>query len=678
MCGIFGLWNFDGKPIDTASVRRGTNALRHRGPNDEGYLLVNTRNGKVVHCGGEDTDPQLDLPSLEDHFGEPFNLGLGFRRLSILDLSPAGHQPMSSPDGRLWIIFNGEVYNYIELRAELAGFGHEFHTGTDTEVILAAYQQWGANCLNHFNGMWAMAIWNNVERSLFIARDRFGIKPLFYTVSTQKRTFAFASEMKALMEAGAVSFRPAPMAVARYIAFQQFPQQSEGETFFEGIEALPASHFAMVRSGEFAKQRYWSIPEPLSADELSLKEITDRYQELFTDAVRLRLRADVPVGSCLSGGLDSSSIVAVAGRLMHDEHAISLERLGDHQQTFSAVYSTDGAWNERAYIDQVLEMTSAAANFVFPTEEWLWKDLSRIVWHQEEPFGSTSIFAQWCVMQLAHSRGVTVLLDGQGADEIFGGYYRVLPVYINEMVTQGRLLQALRAARKTATNTTADTMSFFKWAVRQRLAMKSLPDGHGSRSRLEDAARDSGLSPDLKVALLSQEEGKYPRDLHHKHRTLHDCLKELIYEDSLPHVLRHEDRNSMAFSLEARIPFLDYRLVEFVFRFAGTLRIRDGWTKWLQRVTVDEMLPSEIAWRRDKVGFETPERQWLTASARHLLDMFAPGSVADQYLDSALIRREISAIVGGVGDSSKAWRWINLAAWLRVFASERSYVASSV
>lgn len=663
MCGIFGIWHTDGRSVDLGAVERATTILRHRGPDDEGYLLVETRSGRTVLCGGVHTAPELALPRLAEFAGEPFDLALGFRRLAILDLSPAGHQPMASPDRRHWLIFNGEVYNYLELREELAARGHPFRTGADTEVILAAYAEWGADCLRRFNGMWGFALWDSLRRRLFVARDRFGVKP-FYTTWTPGGTFAFGSEIKALLAAGAVPFRPAALAIAGYVAQGRFPSPQAGTTFFEGVRALPAAHYALVEAGTYTPRRYWALPAPESPEGIAPTVAQARYADLFTDAVRLRLRADVAIGTCLSGGLDSSSIVAVAGQLMHREHAIALERLGAHQQTFSAVYDTPGAWNEQAYIRQVVAHTGAAGNEVIPTAARLWDELARLVWHQDEPVQSTSIFAQWCVMALARARGVTVLLDGQGADEVLGGY-RPFAIWVGQMLRAGRVAQAVAAAREIGAVTGLPLRPLFTRALAQHLPAPALARLRAGRVRQVAAA--AGLQPALAGQWLRAalaEPAPYASG-----RSLHTHLAHLVVEDSLPTLLRYEDRNSMAFAIEARVPFLDYRLVEYAFTTAAPWRIHAGWTKWIQRATVQDLLPAAVVWRRDKVGFETPEHQWLAAGRDHLLDLLAD-SPAGAYLDLPAVRQAVPRLLATPGGTGQVWRWANLALWLRCFGSE--------
>ena len=378
------------------------------------------------------------------------------------------------------------------------------------------------------------------------------------------------------------------------------------------------------------------------------------------------------VGTCLSGGLDLSSIVAVAGQLMHTEHGVALERLGDHQQTFSAVYPGDGPWNERRHIEQVIGATGAAGNYVEPTVERLWDDLDALVWHQDEPFQSTSIFAQWCVMDLAHGHGITVLLDGQGADEVLGGY-RPFALWLGQMLRAGRLGQAVAAARSIQSVTGLNP-----WPLLARAGVQQLPVGVGVRARqmrLQQAVATAAIDPDLGRRLVALD-GPTPAQVA-AGRDLHRHLARLVLEDSLPTLLRYEDCNSMAFSIEARVPFLDYRLVEFAFQQGAPWRLHAGWTKWLQRRAVAGVLPDFIVWRRDKVGFETPEVTWLRASQDRLLALFAEDTGAGAYVDLAQVRAAVPRLLAE-GATAQVWRWANLVLWLRVFGSRypaREHVA---
>lgn len=666
MCGIYGIWNTNGKSIDLRLVQRALQSIRHRGPDDEGYLLIDTRANRVVLCGGDDTRHELGLPHIRqfiDVIGERFDLAFGFRRLSILDLSPAGHQPMTSDERDAWLIFNGEIYNFIELRDELRKYGHTFVSGTDSEVILAAYRQWGTGCFGRFNGMWSLALWDVREKRLIISRDRFGVKPL-YTVSKSDGGFAFGSEIKSLLSGGSVGFSPSANAVARYVAEGVMPSQREGHTFFNGVQSLPGGYYAVISPEGRKARRFWSLPVVTDEHKMPEEDALAEYEALFTDSVRLRLRADVPVGTCLSGGLDSSSIVAVAGKLMQTEHAVSLERLGEHQQTFSAVYESDGPWNEQQYIRQVIAHTGAAGNYVYPTENGLWNDIEKLVWHQDEPFQSTSIFAQWSVMRLAHERGVTVLLDGQGADELLGGY-RPFAVWLGQLLRSGHIVQALQEARQIQATTGINPLPLIARGIAGQLPSGVLEQLRGLRVR--QVLGDSGLNSDFEDQI--QDQAEEWGDAYSGLKDLNVHLSKQMLEDSLPTLLRYEDRNSMAFAIEARVPFLDYRLAEFAFSKAAHLRIRGGWTKWIQRKAVEDDLPKEIVWRKDKVGFETPERAWLGSHKDALLDLLNSG-IANEYLDKSYVTQELPRIFESHASTARIWRWANLVLWLKVFREQ--------
>ena len=582
MCGIFGIWNLDGRPIDLRAVKLATDAIRHRGPDDEGYLLVNTRTAAAISCAGPDTDDRLTLPDLEQFKSDHSDLAFGFRRLAILDLSPGGHQPMSSHDGRFWIIFNGEIYNYQELRTQLAEYGHNFKTTSDTEVILAAYQQWGDSCVEHFNGMFALAIWDTAAKKIFIARDRFGEKPFHY-VYIPDRLFAFASEMKALWAARAAGREIHEETLA---LFTRYGQVEIGEqTIYKEILRLPQAHcLTLSASGGLQKRRYWDIDPRVRIEGWNDERYAEQFREHLVSSVRLRLRADVPVGSSLSGGLDSSTVVSVINRLL-PESAV--------QKTFSARFK-DPSRDEGKWMDLVTKSNRVERHDVWPSSEKFFEELSDVFWHQEEPFTSASVYAQWSVMRLARQNGVTVLLDGQGADEMLAGYHS----YFNEVTDD--LLNAL------------NLRGYLKWR-RDCFALHGVTPG-GFRRALSHKTPE-GLKRLLKKGLGSLPEVEpatpvYPREFS-KVSSLRKILWWNTTREGLVELLRYADRNSMAHSREVRLPFLDHHLVEFVFKVPERLLLRDGWTKWIIREAFRDFVPAEISNRIDKLGYMPPQEQWL-------------------------------------------------------------------
>ncbi len=584
MCGIAGIFNLEGEPVKPERIWRAAQAQRHRGPDDEGYLLVNTRSGSTVSCGGPETNARLELPLLGQFNGQPFDLAFGFRRLSIQDLSPAGHQPMSSADGRFWIVFNGEIYNYLELRAELKSEGFEFHTGTDTEVILAAYQRWGTACLKRFNGMWAFALWDSSTRSLFLARDRFGEKPLHYVYEPGK-LFAFASEIKALWAAGIVGRDIDSETLKRY---QYYGQVDVGEqTFYQNVFRLSQAHYMLLKSdGTLEKGRYWDIDPRIQDENQPEAWYSEQFRELLSESVRIRLRSDVPVGSSLSGGLDSSTLVLLMDKLLPP--ATSL-------RTFSSRFN-DPAKDEGKWIEMVAAASRIDSYSVWPTGEQFFEHLSTVFWHQEEPFTSTSIYAQWCVMKLAKERGVTVLLDGQGADEMLAGYHSYFGTVSDDLLKTLKILDYLKWEE--------DCRNLHGLAPGSvaRVLRQSMP--LFARRLGKQLVRSVKESPDVEPFFPT-----YPDEF----KKVSGLRKILWWETTrhgLVELLRYADRNSMAHSREVRLPFLDHRLVEFVFRLPLRFLIRQGWTKWILRDAFKGMLPSAISQRADKLGYMPPP-YWL-------------------------------------------------------------------
>jgi asparagine synthase (glutamine-hydrolysing) len=544
----------------------------------------------VFSLGGPDS--ALTGEALLEDFSGQVNLYLGHRRLAILDLSTAGHQPMRYGD-HLWIIYNGEIYNYLELREELRSQGYQFKTGTDTEVILAAYDRWGEECVSRFNGDWAFCILDTQRRVLFLSRDRYGIKPLYFFKSS--RYFAFASEIKSIFTLPFV-----PRALNREKAFHYnalFCRNHTEETLFDDIyQLMPGQNMRVnIQTGEMRKWRYYTLsycPELGEYEHRKAMAYAADIRDLLFDAVRLRLRADVPVGTCLSGGLDSSAIVAIMAKIL------GLELVAQTQNTFTASFPGESI-DESRFARLVADCAGATSHFIYPSKEGYWRTLPAILYHQDEPFGGPSVYSQWEVMHEA-AKHVKVVLDGQGGDEVFAGYRDYHVAYL------AQLLQHRRIAL--LTGELWHTVRHARGVRKASAALKSLPFyalGSSWKRRVYRLCYRQQIK-------LAQEAFGVQRDpgLEHIDRKFKSDLNGLLHHYmttySLPYLLRGEDRNSMAHSIEARVPFTDYRLVDYVFSLPGAYKIRHGWTKWLLRLAVEDLLPPEIVWRRDKLGFATP------------------------------------------------------------------------
>ena len=585
MCGIVGIFNLNGESLDPALILQAAEAQRHRGPDDEGYLLINTHSGTTIECGGSDTNPELALPPLTGLRRGHFDLAFGFRRLSIQDLSPSGHQPMSSPNGRYWIVFNGEIYNYIELRSELIGLGHRFQTGTDTEVILAAYQQWGEESLQRFNGMWTFVIWDAVSKTLFASRDRFGEKPFHY-VYVPGKLFAFASEMKGLWAAGVADRSVHQDTLKLYTQYGSL--DASEQTFYENILRLPQGHaLTLSCKGGLRKWRYWDIDPRHQIEGKPDAWYADEFRKIFTDSVRIRLRSDVPVGSSLSGGLDSSSIVSVINKLLPPNGV---------QKTFSARFD-DPAADEGNWIDKVVKSNRVEGHEVWPTSERMFEELDELFWYQEEPFASSSIYAQWCVMRLAKENDVTVLLDGQGADEMLAGYH----TYFDDMSDD--LLKSLKILKYFRFNRDCEALHGTAPGSVKRVIRQILPKQ--IKRPVKQIINVMRNVPNIDPGYPS-----YPGEFKNV-----SGLRKILWWNTTRHglnqLLRYADRNSMAHSREVRMPFLDHRLVEFVFTLPESCLHRHGWTKWILREAFRGILPESTVQRVDKLGFMPPQHQWL-------------------------------------------------------------------
>lgn len=664
MCGIAGVIDMKsrhaGAEIVTMIAR-----MRHRGPDDEGFLFADMREGRTHAFRGANA-ADVNLPLIDDQLLPRCDVSLGHCRLAILDLTAAGHQPMPNEYETLWIVYNGEIYNYRELREELEQYGHRFRTQTDTEVVLAAYAEWGTDCLEKFNGMWAFSILDLPNNRVFIARDRFGIKPFYYV--WDGRMLVFASEIKALLAHPSVDALPNAPIIYDYLSLGSLDHTED--TFFEGIRKLPAAEFMVLDldQGSLIRRRWWSPCSAAISENRSAEAICEEFRELLTSSIRLRLRSDVPVGTCLSGGLDSSSVAGVMSDILREERDPCMpDSLGTKQRTFSACFQ-DLTLDESPYMRQVVNMLDAQAHYVYPKgSTGLWKEICDLAWHQDEPFSSTAVYSQRCVMALAKEAGVTVLLDGQGGDELLAGYHYYYGLWLAGVLRAGNPLKAMTCLWKAAAASARSRVFLFAlmtYCFAPRF-LRTVALSFGNSSLRTNPVVPDGLLDRTFAKRYSGRRMQYAR--YAKTRNLRDQLWEDLSTWSLPALLRYEDRNSMTYSLEARIPFLDYRLVEFVMSLPDAFRIRNGWTKWVLRESMEGVIPESVRWRRTKLGFTAPEASWLAEGREVISQMYQGKILSTPYLGRHLLDRLQHASEGDLGKVPGLWRLICLESWMRAF-----------
>ncbi len=557
MCGIAGIWHLTNiDPNDELVIKKMTDSISHRGPDGEGFW-----------------------------FSDNHLLHLGHRRLSIIDLTDGGSQPMIFDD-KYVIVFNGEIYNYIELKDELIKIGYTFKSKSDTEVILASYHEWGTDCLKRFDGMFAFALYNIEQKELFCARDRFGEKPFYY--SFYNGSFYFASEMKALWAAG-VPRVPKYSLYYNYFVHDLVDNPFDStHTFFEDIYKLQLSHYFVMKGDKnFKQKKYWEL-NTNSNHHLDINEASDKLMSMLETSLKRRLRSDVPLGTSLSGGLDSSTIVALISKNTQNNH------------TFSARFK-DFNKDEGKYIDLVKKKFSTNHHDIFVDADDFIDGLDKLIYHQEEPFQTGSIFAQYCVYRESRKNKIPVMLDGQGADELLGGYDKDLIFYLREriqnknnpkkFIEQVKLNHGINLSPTTKEVLRHHYPGLYKGLSKLRkIFSNSVPSGVQKGFYLQYGSQKSPFfdPEDLKTVLQFQLSGQ-----------------------GLEKLLRFADRNSMAHSVEVRLPFLSHELVEFVMSLNSHLFLHNGWSKAILRNGVKDILPSEIVYRKDKIGFEAPHKEWI-------------------------------------------------------------------
>ncbi|KAA3646370.1 MAG: asparagine synthase (glutamine-hydrolyzing) [Chloroflexi bacterium] len=646
MCGISGLFNINGINGNLLEFRRSIDVVSYRGPDDYGtaYFQVNSDEARLIERSiGQEMAPQQQA-----------TLALGHRRLAIIDLSRNGAQPMTIKDQGLWITYNGEIYNYIELREELLKLGYSFRSQSDTEVILAAYAEWGEECVERFNGIWAFAIVDLRRSILFCSRDRLGVKPFHYYSDGER--FVFGSEIKQLLNYSFVPKKMNERAIYEYLMYSAVEYGEE--TFFTSIFKLQQGQNLVVNllNGSMEKAVYYS-PDLKKNSSITYVEAGNEFRRLLSNSVRLQLRSDVEVGSCLSGGLDSSSIVCLMNRQLQDIQKTNIQR------TFSSHFEDEEA-NEIKYMQEVIRAIQVDANYVFPTEADLLDNLHRVVWQQDEPFGSTSIFAQWFVFKLVSESGVKVVLDGQGADEMLAGYVGLFHYYFTQLKNRKRYPTLI--------------YEFIKYANLHGRPQVPLPGGITGiiLRKLSNQFGPSGFahSTDWINKDLShqfKDKSAYIKSTEvNPFGTLNDLenkLYQLTFINNLQTLLRHEDRSSMAFSVEARVPFLDHHLVEFVFSLPSEFKIRDGYTKRVLRDGMAGILPEMIRQRVGKLGFATPERKWQRTILKPLITQAINSEQMQPFIMQSQATEYYQQLINSEATDFSPWRWLNLFLWMDAY-----------
>lgn len=623
MCGIVGGYTLSGQSNFTERLRSALTTIQHRGPDNQGAEVFGIGTGQLL---------------------------LGQARLSIIDLSAAGHQPMHSHNGQYTVVFNGEIYNYQELREELKLLGFVFHTQTDTEVLLAAWEAWGTQAIPRFTGMFAFAVYDHQMQKLILVRDGFGIKPLLFHVNNGN--LCFASEPAAII--ALLDGPPAPnvQRALDYLAYGLYDHNED--TFFDGIYQLMPAHFVEfdLNTASMGRPVRWWWPSIKERKDLTFDQAAEKLRDLFLQNIRLHMRSDVPLGAALSGGLDSSSVVAAMRQVAPQAKL--------HTFTYVALGSDK---NEEAWADQVIQHTHATAHKIYVDPAELMRDLDDMIRQLGEPFGSTSIYAQYRVFKAAREAGIVVTLDGQGADELLAGYNGYPVSFMQSLIEKGHWFKAIgfiKAWTQWPGRSKADAIAVCKAAIAPDWAKKAVDRILKSAPLPEWLNKDYFQKQQVRItpprATFKSWEGKK--------RRLAEQLRSALLGAGLAQLLRHGDRTSMRWSLESRVPFLTTELAEFLLTLPEEyLLSNDGQTKSIFRAAMRGIVPDSILDRRDKIGFETPEYGWLKGNLEQIKQwmMEAPDL---PFINRELAIQEVEAMMQGkIPYDRRAWRVLNYYRW---------------
>ena len=594
MCGIGGIINKNNKSVEELLIHQMTDIIAHRGPDSSGSFLYK-------------------------------NIAFGHRRLSILDLSSSGHQPMKYLDD-LVITYNGEIYNFIEIREELIQKGYIFDSNSDTEVILKAYHCWGKTCVNYFNGMWSFSILDIKQKIVFCSRDRFGVKPFYYIENND--LFSFGSEISQLLP-----FLPNRI-LNKKVALDYLIsgiEECSNETFFKDIYLLKGGHNLVfdLQTNSYEIERYYN----LKLSDQKNTSVDDYIQELKR-SITLRLRSDVKVGTCLSGGIDSSTISSFASTIYQNSNE---KLMAIHAK--SSEYKTD----ESEFAKIVSKIANINLNFVEPSYSDFKSNILSIIKIQQEPFGSLSIIMQYFVFKKAKELGCIVMLDGQGGDETLLGYERYYPAIVKSKKGIAKL-KALLQSSKNSRLRLIDTIKYQYYFSNYKLRLKRLKYKNSF----------------YKSEIINEYESEELRIISESYNDISILQKNEIESSQLPHLLKYEDRNSMANSIESRLPFLDYKLVELSLNTNTSLKIKDGWTKFILRKAAETILPKEIVWRKAKLGFNAPEKTWTKEFENEMIKEIQQSEILNNFIDfKKLYFKNL--------DLRTKWRLYNFSAWEKEF-----------
>jgi len=658
LCGITGIIKLKNSALNLCdNIVRMTDTLSHRGPDGEGFLLADE--GSIIPAYGDNTPEEIKNNRFDfspsRHIRETGNqafLAFGHRRLSIIDLTAGGHQPMCVKERKLWITYNGEIYNYLEIREELEKKGYSFLTNSDTEVILNSYLEWGGDCLGKFNGMWAFVIYDREKNELFGARDRFGVKPFYYY--SDENIFAFASEQKALLKMEGIKTGINPIAAFDFFFNNTMEHEEEG-MFKNILELFPSYAFRLkLQEKKFTQWKYYTLPVNDKWENFSEKKFSEavsKTKELFFQAISLRLRSDVPIGSCLSGGIDSSSIVCAIDRLKK-KRTSSAENI----RLFTACFS-EPEIDESTHAELVANHVNGQWDKIYPTSSELLKDFEDFTYCQDLPIWSTSGYAQYRVMQAAKDRGIKVVLDGQGGDELFAGYYPYHFRYWMDLLKRGKM--------KSFYNETSSFPFSFSFFASQWIKQygTSLIPSNLMPVIYQNYFHDSRY---LQPAFWNEYK-KRLSNYENPTSSLNQLLAKEIYNFRLKVYLKCEDRSSMWHSVESRTPFSDDKeLIEYIFSLPASMKIRKGVNKYILRESVKGLLPEKTRQRKDKKGFSTPNSRWISEIKDQLKDIFKE---QDEYLNVPLLMKEYDDFFSSSShpDNNRIFRFMSFAKWREVF-----------